>query len=323
MHPDDPEHVSPTERTRFWRTHELGPVEWLAAAYRTHRFTRHWHETYALGTVESGGETFMARGERHYVRRGSLVLLNPGDIHDGETSDPAGWRYRMLYPALEVLARVASEIAGQPTPAPHFRRPVVEDPEGARVPLGARARDAAHGRAGAAGHAARRSRTAACEGQRRSRQHPAGLRPHRGRARRGLGARDTRGRGADEQLAFPPRVPARDRGHAASLRAAAAPRAGAAAARSRRRAGRRRRRHGVQRPEPSHEPLPPHLWRDARGVPARGRREQEFARLRRGAAASIAAVMTVLSEDPGGARAAFLAGALRCAPVALGVLAYG
>jgi len=146
MNPDDPEHVSPTARTRFWRTHELGPVEWLAAAYRTHRFTRHWHETYALGTVESGGETFMARGERHYVRRGSLVLLNPGDIHDGETADPAGWRYRMLYPALEVLARVASEIAGQPTPAPHFRRPVVEDPEGARVLL------AAH-------HAADRSRS--------------------------------------------------------------------------------------------------------------------------------------------------------------------
>jgi len=33
--------------------------------------------------------------------------------------------------------------------------------------------------------------------------------------------------------------------------------------------------------------------------------------------------MTVLSEKSGGARAAFTAGALRCAPVALGVLAYG
>ena len=125
MNPDDPDHVSPTERTRFWRTSELGPVEWLAAAYRTHRFTRHWHDTYALGTVEVGGETFIARGERHYVRRGSLVLLNPGDIHDGETADPAGWRYRMLYPAPEVLAHVASAIAGGPTPAPHFRRAVV------------------------------------------------------------------------------------------------------------------------------------------------------------------------------------------------------
>ena len=33
--------------------------------------------------------------------------------------------------------------------------------------------------------------------------------------------------------------------------------------------------------------------------------------------------MTVLSENAAGARAAFVAGALRCAPVALGVLAYG
>jgi AraC-like DNA-binding protein len=147
MTPDDPDHVSSTERTRFWRTTELGPVEWLAAEYRTHRFTRHWHDGYALGTVEIGGETFIARGERHYVRRGSLVLLNPGDIHDGETADPAGWRYRMLYPAREVLAHVASAIAGRPSPAPHFRRAVVEDPEAARLML------AAH-------HAAERSRSA-------------------------------------------------------------------------------------------------------------------------------------------------------------------
>ena len=147
MQPDDPEHVSPTERTRFWRTREIGEIEWLAAEYRTHRFTRHWHDTYALGTVEIGGETFMARGERHYVRPGSLVLLNPGDIHDGETADPGGWRYRMLYPASDVLARVASAIAARPVAAPHFRRAVVHDPEAARVMLGAH-------------HAAERSRSA-------------------------------------------------------------------------------------------------------------------------------------------------------------------
>jgi AraC-like DNA-binding protein len=137
MTPDDPEHVGERERTRFWRTRELGDVEWLVAAYRTHRFTRHWHDTYALGTVEIGGETFVAHGARHYAKPGSLVLLNPGDIHDGETADPAGWRYRMLYPAPEVLARVASEIAGRPTPAPCFRRAVVHDPQAARLLLAA------------------------------------------------------------------------------------------------------------------------------------------------------------------------------------------
>jgi AraC-like DNA-binding protein len=145
MTPDDPEHVGERERTRFWRTRELGDVEWLVAQYRRHRFTRHWHDTYALGTVETGGETFMAHGARHYARPGSLVLLNPGDIHDGETADPAGWRYRMLYPAPEVLARVASEVAGRPAPRPFFPRAVVHDPEAARLLLAAhRAAEASH-----------------------------------------------------------------------------------------------------------------------------------------------------------------------------------
>jgi len=126
-----------TERATYWRTGHLGEVEWLTASYRTHRFARHWHDTYALGTVETGGETFLAHGVRHYAKPGSLVLLNPGDIHDGETADPAGWRYRMLYPAIAVLERAASEALGRPAPAPLFRQAVVYDPEAAGLLIAA------------------------------------------------------------------------------------------------------------------------------------------------------------------------------------------
>jgi AraC-like DNA-binding protein len=126
-----------TERATYWRTGHLGEIEWLTAAYRTHRFTRHWHDTYALGTVETGGETFLAHGVRHYAKPGNLVLLNPGDIHDGESADPAGWCYRMLYPAIAVLERAASEVLGRPAPAPRFRQAVVYDPEAAHLLIAA------------------------------------------------------------------------------------------------------------------------------------------------------------------------------------------
>ena len=139
--------MSTTEQVNFWRSRELGEIEWLHARYLTHRFARHWHDGYALGVIVAGAETFFSGGIRHCAMSGSVAMLNPGEIHDGETADPAGWRYRMLYPATEVLTRVASAITERPVPAPHFRRAVVEDPEAARLML------AAH-------HAAQRSRSA-------------------------------------------------------------------------------------------------------------------------------------------------------------------
>lgn len=127
------EGLSATEQVNFWRSRELGDIEWLHARYRTHRFARHWHDGYALGVIEAGAETFTAGGVRHCASSGCIAMLNPGDIHDGEAAHPQGWRYRMLYPDAAVLERVAGEITGRPTPAPLFRARIVRDDEAARL----------------------------------------------------------------------------------------------------------------------------------------------------------------------------------------------
>ncbi len=131
------EWASAPEQVSFWRTREIGDIEWLAARYRTHRFARHWHDGYALGVIEAGAEAFTAGGTRHCAGSGSIVLLNPGDIHDGESAHPAGWRYRMLYPAAAVIEQVAGEISGRRTPAPLFCSGIVRDDEAARLLLAA------------------------------------------------------------------------------------------------------------------------------------------------------------------------------------------
>jgi len=118
-----------TERATYWRTDDLGEVEWLTAQYRTHRFARHWHEGYALGVIEAGAEAFTVAGTRHCGTEGSVVFVNPGEIHDGEAAHPSGWRYRMLYPAVAVLERAASELSGRPARAPLFRCGIVDDAE--------------------------------------------------------------------------------------------------------------------------------------------------------------------------------------------------
>lgn len=127
------ENLSSVEQVSFWRSRELGEIEWLHARYLTHRFARHWHDGYALGVIVAGAETFFSGGIRHCAMSGSVAMLNPGEIHDGEAAHPRGWRYRMLYPDVAVLERVASEIAGRPVAAPLFRQTIVRDDQAAAL----------------------------------------------------------------------------------------------------------------------------------------------------------------------------------------------
>src|SRR5258708_17881522 len=112
------EWASATEQVSFWRTREIGDVEWLAARYRTHRFARHWHDGYALGVIEAGAEAFTAGGTRHCAGSGSILLLNPGDIHDGESAHPACCRHPMLYPAPAGIQPGARQLSARPPSSP-------------------------------------------------------------------------------------------------------------------------------------------------------------------------------------------------------------
>jgi AraC-like DNA-binding protein len=98
----------------------------------THSFAPHSHEGFALGTIETGVETFRYRHATHLAPAGSVVVINPGEPHTGSAALPAGWRYRMLYPDAAILREVASELSERPRPVPYFPEPVIEDPALAR-----------------------------------------------------------------------------------------------------------------------------------------------------------------------------------------------
>lgn len=116
------------EQTHFWQSHELGsPLESLTATYITHSFSRHVHEGFAIGVIERGAETFYYRGANHIAPQGSVVVVSPDELHTGQAVTHNGWSYRMIYPPADLLARVTSEIAGQPRGIPYFTSPIIHD----------------------------------------------------------------------------------------------------------------------------------------------------------------------------------------------------
>ncbi|MGZ3601758.1 MAG: AraC family ligand binding domain-containing protein [Ktedonobacterales bacterium] len=116
------------EIATFWRDPALHNLELLHAHYVTHSFAPHSHEGFAIGVIERGVERFAYRRANHIAPAGSIVVINPGEMHTGSALLPDGWSYRMLYPEAHVLQAVASEMSGRPRDIPFFAEAVIEDP---------------------------------------------------------------------------------------------------------------------------------------------------------------------------------------------------
>jgi len=115
------------EFSKLWRVTALPGVSFFKASFLHHAFSKHAHEEYAIAASESGVETFQCRGGRHWATPGSLILVNPADLHDGRAVG-GGYSYRMVYAAPEVFEKAAHEDSGsQHAAAPLFRSPMIRD----------------------------------------------------------------------------------------------------------------------------------------------------------------------------------------------------
>lgn len=110
-----------------WTRARLGrcgpPLDLLTARFARHVYAPHAHEELTVGVTVGGLEVIAYRGGRIYSGPGSIVVLEPGEMHTGGPAAPEGYAYRALYadPALLTDGTVGG--------MPHFREPVLEDPE--------------------------------------------------------------------------------------------------------------------------------------------------------------------------------------------------
>jgi AraC-like DNA-binding protein len=98
----------PSEFVTFKTSPHLPGVELYSARLVDHAFAPHVHDAYSLGAIESGVERFRHKGGQHLAPAGTLVLLNPDELHDGHAEVAAGWTYQMLY----IEPRVLHEMTG-------------------------------------------------------------------------------------------------------------------------------------------------------------------------------------------------------------------
>ncbi|MGM9515325.1 AraC family ligand binding domain-containing protein [Roseateles sp. DB2] len=87
----------PEDRALYRRPAGRSGVEFYRARIRDHRFEAHSHEAYGLGVITGGMGRFRWRGSEHLAPQASLMLMNPEDLHTGQSADADCWTYHMVY----------------------------------------------------------------------------------------------------------------------------------------------------------------------------------------------------------------------------------
>ena len=121
--------MSDGERVRLWRDPRFGALECINATFHRHEYARHTHDSYVVGIVEVGCETYYCRGTQHFAGPGDFCLVNPEEVHDGAPYG-GGYTYRMVYPSVPFLTEIAEDVFDAPCHAPPmFLKPQAHDPE--------------------------------------------------------------------------------------------------------------------------------------------------------------------------------------------------
>ncbi|UQI33584.1 AraC family transcriptional regulator [Pseudomonas bijieensis] len=83
---------------RFWRDAALPFIE--ARAIDDGRkvcYSRHSHDHFSIGAIIAGRSTYIHEQSNFQVESGTVVLMNPGDVHACNPIDDQPWSYLMLY----------------------------------------------------------------------------------------------------------------------------------------------------------------------------------------------------------------------------------
>jgi len=91
-------------------------------------FPNHFHEHYVIGFVEDGERCLSCKNREYNIKRGNVVLFNPGDNHACVQSDGGTFDYRGFNISQSIMLDLSEEVTGK-RELPGFSKTVICDDE--------------------------------------------------------------------------------------------------------------------------------------------------------------------------------------------------
>lgn len=120
----DPHRHPHLQTPYFWRDEQLPFVEARSVGDgRKLCYARHSHEVFSIGAITAGHSTYLHERSSQQVQAGTVVLMNPGDVHACNPIADQHWSYLMLYVDTQWLTCLQHESGHNPN---HDFQPIAQ-----------------------------------------------------------------------------------------------------------------------------------------------------------------------------------------------------
>ncbi|WP_092508026.1 AraC family transcriptional regulator [Xenorhabdus mauleonii] len=99
-------------KPQFYRSSAV-PIELRSSESSKACYGKHTHEEFSIGSVESGYSDYFNGNIERRIQKGSLVLINPLEVHSCNPAPDTNWSYKMLYVCPKWLGYVQSMVTGR------------------------------------------------------------------------------------------------------------------------------------------------------------------------------------------------------------------
>lgn len=113
------------DRIRFHRF-PLAGIDAMAAT-TSRSFPRHTHDQYGIGVIDFGGHASSSGRGQVEAGPGSLIFVNPGEVHDGRAIGGRPRSWRMLYVNPSLMHATRAEVLDDANASLTFSAPVFAD----------------------------------------------------------------------------------------------------------------------------------------------------------------------------------------------------
>ena len=101
----------PFLKCNLWREELLYNIDFAFYTLTRHHFAKHFHNHFVIELVVEGEDLYYCRGNNYHATKNQIVLINPGEIHTGNTIENIPLKYFSLYPDLTALQKVAEALS--------------------------------------------------------------------------------------------------------------------------------------------------------------------------------------------------------------------
>lgn len=117
-------------KSNIWHLRQLNRAVLMHAKYTSHQFAPHYHKELSVGVIEKGHlNVRIGRNSRTILSAGDVIIINPGEIHEGFADKKEGCTYRMFYLPTKLVGKAAGT---EKQVVPRFTRSVMCDSTFAR-----------------------------------------------------------------------------------------------------------------------------------------------------------------------------------------------